>query len=940
MHSTRLRVVDRGRGSYIHCDDLPPAAAGMVCCLGRGCAFSASGAEAALPPLAFRMLTFLASAVGQDVSVSRIVDHIWPASPPPSARANIRSYASRVRGLFGRAALVRGRESLRLDPAVVPSDVYLLRAALNRVPEDHEQLASLLDCLNFALTNGNTGHAGDGLPAGNLRWPTLAGRFLTDCVKRLPESERDVLLPVLTTLRELDPLNESLCALHIRVLHGLGDRSSALALFAEHRLRLSTELGISPSAELQELHRKLLGSEHDGPTRPTHRVFELPSAPEVFLGRATEFDQATTMLVREQQAGKVLLVHGQPGVGKTAFVISVGHRLADSFADGVVYVEMHGNSGGKYDRSALLRVLLRSLGMPLAELADDVDRLAATYRSFLYSRSLLVILDDAPRGFDFSGLIAAGSRSALCITSREPNLYVPARRHLRLSLLSLDVAAQILLQNAGLSPDASSTEIAMNIVYSCGGLPLASRIIGGQLATNSLLSLEDVQERVRRPRTLLDSLEYGDLSVRRVIEASLNNLDDRSALLLALIVFARLPWIDADMIDAVFGDEEFSLADIDALVAHRIVDVRGTDRDTYRFRIHDLVREVVKDSLPDMAWAPRDLDAATLRLLEWFQCAALRQHSLLMGKQHFNLIDVPIDPDVETPAPRLGSSSPADWIECYEEVVASLVEVAAQGRWTKQAWTLAVTCAVLFEHAHLMSTWRRTHLAALAGARRQHDAIGEGAVLLELAELDLVPGSEHKAERWMDEALPVFQREGHRKGIGIVEEKRGRIRFVQDRFADARRHLRAAVAHFDQPQDKASAALAKRYLGQCYAAEGDPVNAELCYAEALALAIESSARRVEGQIYNHMASLAIMRGQLNQAQAYCDAAYEIVYELGGSGNVHVVCTEAHLLAARGDTKNAHASARRAEQLAIKYHDPVMLRNAQALLRELSYVTTD
>ncbi|WP_447002119.1 NB-ARC domain-containing protein [Saccharothrix isguenensis] len=936
MHSARLRVVDRGHGSYVYCDDLPPLCAGMVCCLGGGPAFTASGAEVALPPLAFRMLTFLASAVGKDVSIARIVDHLWAAGPPASARANVRSYASRIRSVFGHSALVRRHESLRLVPAVVPSDVYLLRVALDEVPDDVERLASLLDCLNFALADGNAGDP----PSGEIRWSVLAARFVTDCFKRLPAPERGVLLPVLTTLRELDPLNEGLCALHMRVQQGLGDRAAALSLFAEHRLRLSTELGISPSTELQELNRTLLATEYEETPQPVHRVFELPSAPEVFLGRADDVDQAAALLMREQQAGKVLLIHGQPGVGKTAFAISLGHRLADSFADGVVYVEMHGNSGGKYDRSALLRVLLRSLGMPLAELPDEVDRMEATYRSLLHSRSLLVVLDDAPRGFDFSGLITASSRSALCITAREPNLYVPARRHLRLSVLSLDVAAQILLQNAGLAADETSTEIALNIVSSCGGLPLASRIIGGQLATDSLLSLEDVQRRVRRPRILLDSLEYGNLSVRRVIEASLDNLDERGVLLLALIVSARLPWIDADMVEAVLGpDVEFSPSNIEALVAYRIVDVRGTDRASYRFRIHDLVREVVKDSLPTMCSAPRELDAAVLRLLEWFLDAALRQHALLMGNQHFNLVNVPADPVV--PRPRQSSGSPAEWIECYEEVVASLIEVAARGRWTKQAWQLAVTCAVLFEHTHSLSTWRRTHLAALAGARRQGDAVGEGAVLLELAELDLMPGSEAKAERWLGEALSVFQRMGHRRGIGIVEEKLGRIRFLQGRFTDARRHLRAAVAHFDQLQDKASAALAKRFLGQCYAEAGDVTNADTCYAEALALAVESSARRLEGQILNHMASLAIMRGQLDRAQEHCDSAYQIFDELGGAGDrAHVVCTEGFLLAARGDISDAYATAVRAEQLALKYRDQVMLRNARSLMRELSSVLSD
>jgi Cdc6-like AAA superfamily ATPase len=66
----------------------------------------------------------------------------------------------------------------------------------------------------------------------------------------------------------------------------------------------------------------------------TERLFQVPRNIGHFTGRK----KYILNIKRAFSRGKTILLHGQPGVGKTALAIAVAHHVQESFPDGVFVV--------------------------------------------------------------------------------------------------------------------------------------------------------------------------------------------------------------------------------------------------------------------------------------------------------------------------------------------------------------------------------------------------------------------------------------------------------------------------------------------------------------------------------------------------------------------------------------------------------------------------
>ncbi|NEE27175.1 ATP-binding protein, partial [Streptomyces sp. SID7982] len=107
----------------------------------------------------------------------------------------------------------------------------------------------------------------------------------------------------------------------------------------------------------------------------------LPRDTRDFTGRADEL-----ALLREGIAcadGYALplaVLHGMPGIGKTALAVHAAHRLAQDYPAGQLYVDLHGFSGRRpVDPSEALAFLLQAAGTGGA-LPDTLDGRAAAWR--------------------------------------------------------------------------------------------------------------------------------------------------------------------------------------------------------------------------------------------------------------------------------------------------------------------------------------------------------------------------------------------------------------------------------------------------------------------------------------------------------------------------------------------------------------------------------
>ncbi|WP_328813950.1 ATP-binding protein [Nonomuraea cypriaca] len=119
------------------------------------------------------------------------------------------------------------------------------------------------------------------------------------------------------------PLRERFAVLRMRALYAAGRRSDALDVYEDMRRGLAEELGVDPSAELQQTHLAVLRGELDRPRAhseppPGRLLTQLTS----FVGREEEM----SLLAGLMETSRLVTVVGPGGVGKTRLAVEAATR--------------------------------------------------------------------------------------------------------------------------------------------------------------------------------------------------------------------------------------------------------------------------------------------------------------------------------------------------------------------------------------------------------------------------------------------------------------------------------------------------------------------------------------------------------------------------------------------------------------------------------------
>jgi transcriptional regulator with XRE-family HTH domain len=176
-----------------------------------------------------------------------------------------------------------------------------------------------------------------------------------------------------------------------------------------------------------------------GSGRP--RTCDLPRSPVPFVGRTAELALITRM---------VTVLHGPPGVGKTALAIRAAELQRHRFPDGVFFLDQPGEQA----------TLLRALGVTGP----------AHLRSVLRQRRCLIVLDDADSEAQLRGLLPGAGASAVLVTSRSPLAGLEAVHRIPVGPLSHAAAVELLAAVTGRAgPELDE------VARWCGHLPLALR---------------------------------------------------------------------------------------------------------------------------------------------------------------------------------------------------------------------------------------------------------------------------------------------------------------------------------------------------------------------------------------------------------------------------------------------------------------------------------
>ncbi len=548
-----------------------------------------------------RLLAALVVAGRRACGVEELVEALWDASVPASARKLVQVYVSQLRrALPPEMELVTRRGAYALELASEALDAARFERLLDECGaarrEGNSALALSLAERALALWRGRA--------YGDLgyeeTWRAESDRLeelrLVASEERLDAQlalgrHAEVLGEVVALADEM-PYRERPHELVMLALYRSGRQSEALQHYAAVHARLRDELGLEPGPALRELQRRLLQQDSalDPVVEAQPGVPSLPVPPNPLVGRERELDELKGLL--ERRSARLLVLTGAGGSGKTRLALEAARRAAGSYANGAVLVEL----APLRDPDLVLPTIAHALDVTEA----PMERLLETVALALAPREQLIVLDNAEHvreaAPELTELLARASRLTLLVTSRAV-LHVSGEQVFPVAPLAEDAAVELFVQRARLLRPgfelAGGESDVREICRRVDGLPLAVELAAARIRT---LTPKELRARLDARLRLLTGgprdLPARQQTLRETISWSADLLSehDRSA-------FARLAvFAGAWSLESAQAICNVGLDELSTLVDDNLVIALGEHGDS-RFTMLEVVRELAGELL-------------------------------------------------------------------------------------------------------------------------------------------------------------------------------------------------------------------------------------------------------------------------------------------------------------------------------------------------------
>ena len=827
------------------------------------------------------LLVFLAVESDRAHRRAALADLLWPDQDESAARHSLSqalfSLRRAIRDHPDNPLVLVTRDNVRLNPATsIWVDVVAFHELLRGASNNTEQLrqASAL-CRGEFLEGWGIGDS-----AAFEEWSLLTREQLRgqacDVLRQLtePHALAGDAAQVCDDARRwiaLDPLCEEAYRRLMRALAQRGQRTAALAQFAQCRRVLHDELGIAPEPATVALYEELKQSVAPVPACAAHSSrAALPLPPTRLIDRERELADLAALLA--DPTNRLITITGPGGVGKTRLALHAAAIQVPAFRDGVCFVPL----APVREPALVLARIAQALGVP----QNDTRPLDELVRATLAPRHVLLLLDNCEHLLPaattlIAGLLAAAPDMVVLTTSRV-TLRLSQERRYYLTPLALPDADQAALTPSGavalFVERAQAARPSVELDYHAIGA-ICRRLDGLPLA----IELAATRTRLLDPRELLARLEQrlpllsggpSDLPERQqtmhaTIDWSYQLLEPhQQALFRRLAVFA-CSWTAAaaEAVCANLPDTiPQSASVLDGLAA--LLDA-------------SLISEVTG------AGEPR---CTMLETIREYARAQLVAHDELAGVQELNAryaMALAAQAAVELNGPRQTA-----WFQqldaeldnlrtilswCVEHAVGDGLRLASdlsrfwdiRGHWREgRAWLEALLRCASDPNTAVPTTEQRAAGLLVAG-------------VLAMFLSDFAP-----ATKYLRESLGLYQQLDDQPNIGRAINNLGNVALYQGAYAEAEQHYWESLMLRREHNHTVGMASSLNNLALATRMQGDLHAAKAYFDQSLTIYSQIGDTASVAFVMGHTATILLLQGAYGEAQHLFEASYVIAQELG------------------------------------------------------------
>ncbi len=678
----------------------------------------------------------------------------------------------------------------------------------------------------------------------------------------------------------------------------------------------------------------------------------LPAPPNPLLGRQPELNAAQTLLTRS--GVRLLTLTGAPGVGKTRLAIQLAHQVRPAFQDGVGFVSLSAITDTRRVPSAIAE----ALGL----VESSSPNLEMRLRTYLQGREMLLLLDNFEHILgaspQVSQMLSAAPGLKILVTSREP-LHLYGEHEFSLSPLklppvnsgantptSLDViasapAVQLFVSRAvAVQPlfelTSENVQAVMAICTRLDGLPLAIELA----ATHSKwMTPDEILAALEDWRTLLVSTAR-DVPMRQqslwaAIDWSYRLLDESEKK-----VFRRLGmFMGGASLASVAGLCQAARLSVqrilEGLVEKNLVQcARQADPENpYRYTLLESLREYACFQLQESG------ETDFVRQLHRDECVRLAEAAgpHLRSAQQVLWLNR-LDLEIHNLRAALAAS-----LETPESVGAGL-RILAASHWfwhlrSYRSEELAWTEKLLAQPADASPATRRARARVMAMAglasmevdpvqgnalfkdslailQETGDRNGAARVLSFMALAALRKNDLQQVQELAGQAQVLYQETGDRFGLAeLLDFPFAALALSQGDYALAAAHHQRALALRQELGDIDGTAWSMSLLARTFRASGEEAQAQKLLEECTLLWQQVGNRREWANTLCELGSLALQRGEYEQALASAAeglAIFEAIATPDDAGRA--LALQAMAACEAGQTAMAYASLQRLTRL--------------------------